>query len=992
MSQQQQQQSNAIEPRPLELSLNPVNGSLLTVPLSQVLLATTDALYQDLYNMTHGELDVTTSAQSEGGADLMNSQEEESNHHHHSHNAHPTTRRERMSNLSFAQRRHELAWRLTQHGRAVQHVAALTAANASSEFAKQVQVSSTALQHTRTAWVQADEAQDAMYFFHAQLFPARAAPHDIYGAIDVYLTGKWFDLPSDLRLAGDRYETVRESEYSRNEVKDRWQMAVRDKLLTGEVAWMMKKKQQQQQQQQLQSLGLRRRSKPPFHLFLRGGVLELRHGTPRRLGSSSSSSTELSYPIKALLTIVSSSSSSTSSTEKDEWTLLSLDVNVQAKTGEFNHQLEASNRQRYDLHRLAALAMTREEARARKRRNETLVEKPRRRNNKNQAKEMDDDRNTDSEGEEEVDNDKAEDEEADDEHEDATLVARPLHALFQVAHIFSLSWQLELLSAQALALRRGAWSAGEGSQINVTPVHFVDLDHDHHHHHNTTTMEDDDDDDDDDESYHNNLLGAMSISFWRVDDVYGPPSMGDLIMLDDDTTDKTAAVATPPPPPSLARFMDSNNNKSQLVLSIRAEKNKGIRVALSGGATILRESANTDAAPHTKETIRRLIEALSSPFSLSASDALLAATRLCTERKCAAVVAALQSGKGGIGSVGGEQFLPPWISLRAERGDLSVAPKVSYYGVSVDHDDHHQNPAPVLFRLACDARTGSFAPTFPRSMKLLRYLACNEVRATESLALRIASTPVNRRRAAGAKSTGLLVKEAFDGLVRSMNVLGQRVGVGGQWDNKDSQSASIRDRSIALACRDVTISMAKCCGLAALFGLVPIAVGTALGMNAFPDMAGEALESASGINLFPTPPLSILVDQQIMETTRSSSDGGSLKKCSLHQTLFALSFAHTNETLTIYPLHINVHLDTPSAVPRRTSCAIVPFTNSVSKHYGGFLQTEVAEAPSPKRQKVNEAGDRADTRQEELALLQVVDHVAELLSAPLRSVQTSSHD
>ena len=511
-----QNATNQVEPRPLELSLNPVDGSLLTIPLAQVLLASTDALYQDLYNMAHGELDVTTSAQSE--ADL-NAQEEENSHHQTQ-----QTRRERMSNLSFAQRRHELAWRLAQHGRAMQHVAGLTAGDASSDFSRQVQGSSKALQHARTAWVQADEAQDAMYFFHAQLFPARAAPHDVYGAMDVHLAGKWYDLPSDLRLAGDRYETARESEFSRAEVDERWQMAVHEKLLSGEVAWM---KQQ----------GL----KPLFNLSLRGGVLELRHGSPRRMGSNA----EMSYPIKAVLTVVSSSA------EADEWTLLSLDVRVQAKTGEFNHQLEASNRQRYDLHRLAALAMSRDEARVAK-----LLAAAKASDSKDDA--------TKNSGFSSF---------ATETTSNETFIARPLHALFQVAQIFSLSWQLELLSAQALALRRGAWSAGEGNQINVTPVKFVDAEND-------------------------NLLGAMSISFWRVDDVYGPPSMGDLITMDDDDDEKEDSTSSR----NLSRFIDS---QSQLVLSIRAEKTIGIRVALSGGSTI----RGSTTAPHTEDTIRSLLEA-----------------------------------------------------------------------------------------------------------------------------------------------------------------------------------------------------------------------------------------------------------------------------------------------------------------------------------------------------------------------------------------------
>ena len=52
-----------IEPQRLELSLNPEDGSLLTAPLTHVLLTATDGLYQELYQMTHGELDVITATQ-----------------------------------------------------------------------------------------------------------------------------------------------------------------------------------------------------------------------------------------------------------------------------------------------------------------------------------------------------------------------------------------------------------------------------------------------------------------------------------------------------------------------------------------------------------------------------------------------------------------------------------------------------------------------------------------------------------------------------------------------------------------------------------------------------------------------------------------------------------------------------------------------------------------------------------------------------------------
>ena len=49
-----------VEARRLEVSVHPDDGSLLAAPLTQVVLASTDALYTDLYNMAHGEMDVLT--------------------------------------------------------------------------------------------------------------------------------------------------------------------------------------------------------------------------------------------------------------------------------------------------------------------------------------------------------------------------------------------------------------------------------------------------------------------------------------------------------------------------------------------------------------------------------------------------------------------------------------------------------------------------------------------------------------------------------------------------------------------------------------------------------------------------------------------------------------------------------------------------------------------------------------------------------------------
>ena len=147
--------SNTVEegvvPRRLELSLNPEDGSLLTAPLLSVLMAASDGLYSDLYKMAHGELQVTSALPVAGAEEGDLQQQEEEIPHQTS-----ERRRDKMSNLSFAQRRHELAWRLMYHGKALTHVSALTAAAASTDLANATKVSTKALQHARTAWVQAD--------------------------------------------------------------------------------------------------------------------------------------------------------------------------------------------------------------------------------------------------------------------------------------------------------------------------------------------------------------------------------------------------------------------------------------------------------------------------------------------------------------------------------------------------------------------------------------------------------------------------------------------------------------------------------------------------------------------------------------------------------------------------------------------------------------------------------------------------------------------
>jgi hypothetical protein len=397
------------------------------------------------------------------------------------------------------------------------------------------------------------------------------------------------------------------------------------------------------------------------------------------------------------------------------------------------------------------------------------------------------------------------------------ILARPLNALFQVSHTFLLSWQLELLSAQASALRRGAWTAtatmapaaepnrssrtaalptgSAGQDISVTPVQFFD-----------------------DRDGRNELtIGVVSVSFWRIDDTYGPPSMAEL-----DVSGDTGRKAV--------RFCSLTN---QLTLSVRAVANVGIVASLSGfGATAqptTSASASTSGDNRAftaadRAVVREIGHATCDSLALSMSDALLAATQWCAGRKCIATARALQP------------VLHPWIVLSVDGGSIAVAAAVQYHGAIAGQSSTCDAGAPILFRLTCDARSGSFVTCFPRQCALLRELASNTWDASESMALHIASLPKNRRRMAGAFSSGRLVRDAFEGLARSMNVLGQRVGVGGLWDDIDEQSSLLRQRAVHAACMDAHVSLVRSCGMASLYGLGALATGAALGLDAVPDM------------------------------------------------------------------------------------------------------------------------------------------------------------
>jgi hypothetical protein len=421
-------------------------------------------------------------------------------------------------------------------------------------------------------------------------------------------------------------------------------------------------------------------------------------------------------------------------------------------------------------------------------------------------------------------------------------VPRPLLRLFEVSHSFALSMQLEMLSSQAEALRRGAWGGfvgiptanmttvkdtfGEG--IAVSPVHFFD--------------------DKKDKSF---PIAVMAVHFWSCDDRYGSPKVGDLsvpLMHDGhEESEREDKVETASSSASLSHskadhraddnYLPSSDRRGEkrLSLCIRAVPMVGLVVSLSGGSDVAASLADhtSEQDHHIQRNVGKLLSSIQDPFQLSMSDALLAATVLCAQRRCRSVVDALNRQR--------TNQLPDWMHLEVECGSISVAARITYPSSSMD-DSQSARPYVILFRLACDSRTGRYIPVFPRPASLLRLLACNDVSASDVQALRSAAAANARSGVAGKptdgsrEATGRIVRDAFETLSRSMDTLGRKCGVGGDWNDWDKQSASLREKSVDQSCRDGVVSLMTCCGMAAVFGVGAIALKVACGVDPSADM------------------------------------------------------------------------------------------------------------------------------------------------------------
>lgn len=753
------------------------------------------------------------------------------------------TTKKKMSALSFAQRRHELSRRLLLHTKSLSHTYALCASslpNSHSALVKSktsyprlgasVAAASDALEFVRGAWNAQDEVQDALYFHHDGLWRSRGHVHDVLGALCVLggnsesgegthgdsrarEGGYWPDFPTDVALNVDRYEISKERGYGVEELRKRLASGVRRKLVCGEVGEFGCASSTNLHQGSC----LSEDGPLPWRVAIEegGGAIRLTYGAPRTVSTAEAlrqqtmaNNDELNnterpnlqqYPIEARLSILSESPTA-------PWKLLSINVQCSPKTGESDHQLRMNKRQMFDLHRISERVMIVEEA---------ICKKAKEKNEEDGGVLV------------------------------KSIVPRPLLRLFEVTHSFALSMQLEMLSSQAEALRRGAWggfvgipTAGAaavkdtlGDGIAVSPAYFFD-----------------------ESNPNNGALAVMAVHFWSCDDRFGSPKVGDLSLQSDEIDSKekmeTASSTASVSHSRTGQRTDDNflpasdrRGEKRLSLCIRAVPMVGLVVSLSGGSDLASllldpksESDFSQQNHHLNRNVDKLLSSIRDPFQLSMSDALLAATVLCAERRCRSVVEALNHQT--------TNKIPSWIHLEVECGSISVASRISYPTTS---GTESSRPFVALFRLACDSRTGRYIPVFPRPASLLRMLACNDVSASDAQSLRSAGVAsVLHARSGGLagkntdgaarEATARIIRDAFDALSRSMDTLGRRCGVGGDWNDIDRQSASLRAKSVDQACRDVMVLLMTCCGMSAVFGVAAIALKVVCGVDPAADM------------------------------------------------------------------------------------------------------------------------------------------------------------
>ena len=170
--------------------------------------------------------------------------------------------------------------------------------------------------------------------------------------------------------------------------------------------------------------------------------------------------------------------------------------------------------------------------------------------------------------------------------------------------------------------------------------------------------------------------------------------------------------------------------------------------------------------------------------------------------------------------------------------------------------------------------------------------------------------------------------------------------------------------------------------------------------------AGGNLETLDGISFLPAPPVSLLLDQQLVEKSSVTTDGERIKQAYTEQELFGISCSVNGEALTLYGTEMKVQLDTPSSckygyvrrngrlllsydyflaivmfpVPNRSACSLVEFSD-VSQGVS-LMNGSDDSARAAKRVKLHSNGDVTPADVQDL--MTEVERFASILSYTLQ--------
>ena len=656
------------------LTVSPMDGTLICSPLSAIVNAVTEGLYDEL-----------------------------------------KARSETLQSLSFAQRHFELSQCMAQHLKRVAHITALTEYTTSPNNHWETILESVqqTLRHVRVSWGAADEAQDALFFHHADLWKARSHCHDLYGALQTFLNGQWTDLSKDLHLQ-QPYPTTNNNNNNNNKKKNpsqeclaKVQSLVRTKLVhelsykddDTSIIWKRKATSWEKIQLEQDQIVVKCVFGPKF---------------------------QKKHAMEVRLTVLSS-----------VWTLLELHIQVQAKTGESHQSCHVQNTQMFTLHKLCTKA---------------LQLKP-------------------------------------------SQQSSSLETLFQLCHDFLQSWQFQLLYSQAYSLSK--------SKTNTLPTLTVIQ------HIAKTNDNNQDDSDDDNDKYLNELI----LYFWSpMEERFASlwkPSIGPL-----DSTLSSSHINK--------KTSNKNDDEdgmmdaSRYCLHLVGIPNKGIQVYLTGAAYY------SLTEYYSKDDVTNVLQHIQNSQQVSISHAILAATVICAKQKCQALVQYYNSSKHNN---------IPWMKVSADGGTIVVS-----------YQPQNSIKKTVLFRVEVDSKTGNFIVTFPKSYTILYSLlpTNNTAAATTTKTANKQQQQQQQQQQHQRGLTKRFIKEAVHGLVRSMEVLSKRVGVGVSnttSKNKDDVEVMLlRERAMDSASVDVQKSLMICSAIAYTYGIGAIALSIASSVQVQPDM------------------------------------------------------------------------------------------------------------------------------------------------------------